>query len=204
MFDSYFTQNLREDEELIAVLHSHPVTYLWSFTKTLLLIAVPLLFSGFFLSHAWSAVILLILELLALLYGFHAWFVWYFDSFLITSQRIIDIQQKSIFHRSVSETALSKIQDLSYTVPGFFGTLFNYGTIAVSTASDKQLSLTFVSRPQHIQEVLAELLRITQTSDSKKMTAEELVAAVAELHAAGRGQKHENHDHPAPPQPPLS
>ena len=57
--------------------------------------------------------------------------VWY-----VTQRRIIDVEQKGIFHREISNLRFDKIQDISIEVTGFIATMLNFGDIHVQTAAE--------------------------------------------------------------------
>ena len=59
--------------------------------------------------------------------------MWYFTIYLVTNQRIRQVTQKGIFGKDVVELRLSKIQNISYNIPGFSGEILGYGTIVIQT-----------------------------------------------------------------------
>lgn len=59
--------------------------------------------------------------------------MWYFTVYIVTSERLRQITQKGFFGKSVVELRLSKIQNISYNVPGLSGELFGFGTIIIQT-----------------------------------------------------------------------
>ena len=67
-----------------------------------------------------------------LLFSYH-FIMWYFTIYIVTDQRIRQITQKGFFGKSVVELRLSKIQNISYNVPGLSGEIFGYGTIIIQT-----------------------------------------------------------------------
>lgn len=67
-----------------------------------------------------------------LLFSYH-FIMWYFTVYIVTDQRIRQITQKGFFGKSVVELRLSKIQNISYNVPGLSGEIFGYGTIIIQT-----------------------------------------------------------------------
>lgn len=69
------------------------------------------------------------------LFFFAEFLTYYLDEWIITNQRIIDVEQLGLFSRSISETNLSKIQDVTTEIHGVIPTLFNYGNIHIKTAS---------------------------------------------------------------------
>ena len=67
-----------------------------------------------------------------ILFSYH-FIMWYFTIYLVTDQRIRQVTQKGFFGKDVVELRLSKIQNISYNVPGFSGEMFGYGTIVIQT-----------------------------------------------------------------------
>ncbi len=70
---------------------------------------------------------------LGLLIFFYHWIGWYYSVFIVTNQRIQQTSQKGLFGKSVIDLGLSKIQNISYNVPGFTGEVLGFGTIVIQT-----------------------------------------------------------------------
>ena len=64
---------------------------------------------------------------------FYHFILWYFTIYIVTDQRIRQITQRGFFGRDVVELKLSKIQNISYNIPGFSGEVFKFGTIVIQT-----------------------------------------------------------------------
>lgn len=67
-----------------------------------------------------------------LLFSYH-YLMWYFTIYIVTDQRIRQITQRGFFGKDVVELRLSKIQNISYNVPGFSGEIFDFGTVVIQT-----------------------------------------------------------------------
>ena len=65
---------------------------------------------------------------------FHAWIDYYLDIWIITSERIVDIEQRGLFSRHISTQRLYRIQDVYSEVQGFLPTFFHFGDVHVQTA----------------------------------------------------------------------
>jgi uncharacterized membrane protein YdbT with pleckstrin-like domain len=70
---------------------------------------------------------------LGLFLFFYHFVLWYFTIYLVTNQRIRQVTQKGIFGKDVVELRLSKIQNISYNIPGFTGEVMGFGTIVIQT-----------------------------------------------------------------------
>lgn len=69
---------------------------------------------------------------------FFSFLDYFLDVWVITDERIIDIQQKGFFSRVISEQRLYRIQDVTSEVHGFWATMFKFGDVHVQTAGAKQ------------------------------------------------------------------
>lgn len=84
---------------------------------------------------------------LGLLLFFYHWMMWYFTVYLVTNQRIRQITQRGFFGKDVVELRLSKIQNISYNIPGFTGEVFGFGTIVIQTFVG-DLVIRYVEHPE--------------------------------------------------------
>jgi membrane protein YdbS with pleckstrin-like domain len=88
---------------------------------------------------------------------------YWLDTWIITNERVIDIEQKGLFRREVSEFKIDKIQDVSIDVSGVIQTLFSYGDVQIQTAgSDRVFVFKTVPNPQEIKN------KILKTHDEYK------------------------------------
>lgn len=59
--------------------------------------------------------------------------MWFYTYYIVTNQRLRQITQHGFFGKDVIELKLSKVQNISYVVPGFTGEMFKFGTIVIQT-----------------------------------------------------------------------
>ena len=78
---------------------------------------------------------------------------WRNDIFQLTDRFIIDIDRVPFgFGESRKQAAISNVQNVDATRPGFFPTLFNYGFVSVDTAGAKaDIVFDYVPNPEVIQ-----------------------------------------------------
>lgn len=69
---------------------------------------------------------------------FIIWTNYYLDVWIVTDQRIIDIEQITLFNRVVSEFRLDRVQDVTIKVNGLIATLLDFGDIHVQTAGEME------------------------------------------------------------------
>ena len=72
----------------------------------------------------------LVLGLILFMYHF---MLWYFTVYIVTDQRIRQVTQRGFFGKDVIELRLSKVQNISYNIPGLSGEIFHFGTIVIQT-----------------------------------------------------------------------
>ncbi len=85
--------------------------------------------------------------ILGLILFFYHFMMWYFTIYLVTNQRIRQVTQKGIFGKDVVELRLSKIQNISYNIPGFTGEILGFGTIVIQTFVG-DLVIRYVEHPE--------------------------------------------------------
>lgn len=89
---------------------------------------------------------------------FIIWIDYYLDVWIITDNRVVNIEQKGLFSRQISELELENIQDITTEVKGMLPTFLNYGNVYIQTAAEKE---RFIFRnipdPYHTKDVLMAL-----------------------------------------------
>lgn len=96
--------------------------------------------------------------LLGMLILFPSWIGWYYSVFIVTDQRLIQITQRGLFHRSVVDIGLSKIQSTNYEIKGLQATLLSFGTIVIQTYMG-DLVIHEVHKPVEVIRRINEILR---------------------------------------------
>lgn len=156
-------------EQVLYKLHRHPLTFIPIVTLYLVLMTMPvivyLLIDNLYPLLIQSTVLYPLAVLFASIYYlsiylfFYARFIdYYLDLWIVTNDRIVDIEQHGLFHRVTTELDLFRIQDVTADIKGVFPTIFRYGNVHVKTASSTT-SIIFknVSNPDHIREELVRL-----------------------------------------------
>lgn len=155
----------REHEEVSLVLFKHWYTLVEPIVRSILIIlasfVVPfwLGVADWIFSYGLSATIYyawLVFWLVAIVYDYLNWSR---DRYIITTERIIGIDQRGLFSRRVSEIELDRIQNVTHAVDGLFATAFNFGTITIQSAGANDLAVRQVPRPGEIQEEITRLVK---------------------------------------------
>ena len=170
----------RPDEKIIAVYRRHPVTLIFEIAPLVLFALVIIagaLFGGVFIPAKFSVLYPLIL-FLAVFFLHLFWIAafimladFFLDVWILTNQRVIAVEQKSLFSRVVSECSLSKIQDTSIEIHGFIPTILHYGNLTVRTASEHEdFIFKNVARPNFISEEIARTAKEFAGAEQLKQT----------------------------------
>lgn len=123
----------RDGEELLFVFRRHII----AMRKGFYLLLIPLVITSIPPLIWQNNLNLFILPLVGLgigliLFSYH-FVLWYFTVYIVSDQRIRQITQYGFFGKDVVELRLSKIQNISYNIPGFSGEIFKFGTIVIQT-----------------------------------------------------------------------
>lgn len=139
-----FTRNFDRGEELLLVLRRHWVVYLnvaglagLLVAGTAVLMVLQAIFDDWLmpLPFQWLIQVTAWMFLLQVLY-IH-WINNQLDVTIITNKRILDLEQTGFLSRAISETTLSRVQEVNAHKGGLFGNLLHYGDISIHTGADK-------------------------------------------------------------------
>ncbi len=157
-------------EKIICVCRRHPITFLPYIIFFVLLLAAPF---GLYLLIAQSSLIQyfqsqtgFILAILGAsiyylscyLFFYTQFVTFHLDLWIVTNDRLFDMEQKTLFSRTISEVDLYQIQDATSEVHGLFPSVFNYGNITLQTAGAvPKFLFRNVSNPNHLREQILKL-----------------------------------------------
>ncbi len=83
---------------------------------------------------------------------------WFFNIYIVTNERVVDIDFLYLLYKQFSQAELNKIQDISYRTGGIFATMFNYGHVSVQTAGEApNLEFENVPRPDRVVQTIRSL-----------------------------------------------
>ncbi len=159
-FFSFGAQN--QEEEIIAVVRRHWSTNVGWITISLLMSLFPFLLTIIpiftFLTPNYRFVSTIFWFLLTFAFAFENFLSWYFNVFIITEERVVDIYFFNLLDTKFYEAELNKIQDVTYTRTGISQTMFNYGTLSIQTAAEtKEINVPGAPNPEMLAKILQEL-----------------------------------------------
>lgn len=161
-----------DDEMILLALRPHWFTNVSWIIGAFAMLFVPLIFRYFnfleFLPANYQFVALLFWYLITFIFAFEKFLNWYFDLYMITNQRLVDISFNNLLNKKFAEADIDVIQDASTSVKGLAGTMFNYGTVLIQTASEiNQINFENVASPEKVIKILQELRESKQELGGK-------------------------------------
>lgn len=183
MFEAKIRKNLKEGEEIIVIIKKYPLVFIGPIIISAVFIIAPFFFLyPLFHQGLWGVILFFILLLSGITFSIRQFVIYSFNIFVITNQRIIDIDQKGFFDRTVSESTYDKIQDVSFRLKGVFQTMFHYGSIIIQTAGTQaNLELSGIKDPEKVQDLITKLQREFSREKSKELSASELIEMVKKI-----------------------
>jgi hypothetical protein len=147
----------RADENVILYRHQHPWVLARAGFLDVFLALIVLIFFLALGSSSLSFWVLGIAIAVGFFYTFNKIFLFKNVLFIITDQRIININQSSIFGHKVQETELINIYNLSYSVKGMIRNLLDFGNIELTTEGDvnDRIILKNVPTPHEVFDKLS-------------------------------------------------
>jgi hypothetical protein len=153
--------NEQKDEIVVMMVRAHPITNLgWIFTVLFMLaLAAVLPFEMMFpISYKFIFVGRLVWYLVTLGYAFEKFLNWYYSVFIVTNERVVDIDFVNLLTRDVAYGTLNHIEEPSMVSGGFIQTLFKYGHIYIPTAAERSsLEAISVPYPDKVISIISEL-----------------------------------------------
>lgn len=83
--------------------------------------------------------------------------VWYWQTLIITNQRVIDIDQPGLLQKIVSESHLNNVTDVHYKSHGIMQILAKIGTIYIKLSDQTIIQVKNIPRPRIIQQLILRL-----------------------------------------------
>lgn len=150
-------------ENIILMLRQHPVTQGKWILISMFLAILPLLFDSInllgFLPDTYQFAALLGWYMLLSGFVIESFLMWFFNVYIVTDERIIDIDFSSLIHKNISSAKIDNIEDTTAGTGGFLAALFDYGSVTIQTAAQKrEFEFTGVPHPNRVTSLINELI----------------------------------------------
>ncbi len=166
---------LKPEERVIRTVRRVPIIDIGRYAFAAFFLLLP-----FFLIYPllkikpWGIAIGTVLFCIGLFLVVRTLFLWYHNVFIVTTHRIIDLDQRGFFDQVASQSSHEKIQDVSFHTKGFLPTLFRFGTITLKTGwGSVELVIPHVAEPARLQRLIldvqdAYMAKVGTTHEHKK------------------------------------
>lgn len=160
-----------DDENIILLMRAHVLTNIKWLLATLILLIAPIIFFPILISlniippigAGLGLFVTLFWYLGTFTYAFINFLYWYFNVYIVTDERIVDVDWYSIIYHKTSSTRIAKIQDVSATRIGVFAGIFDYGNVNIQTAAEEEnFEFTSVPHPELIKNKIDELMEVEE------------------------------------------
>jgi len=164
---TFQTQKLHES--IILFLRAHFITNVSWILIGLILIALPIIILtvlptfgiDFLFSTSairFTTVYTLFYYLIVFSYIFISFLHWFYNVFIVTTERVVDIDYSDIVVHNIAVTSLTHVQDVNYTQSGFIPTFFNYGDLFVQTAgNERNFEALSIPKPREATHIIGDL-----------------------------------------------
>lgn len=149
-------------EEIMLLLRKHWITNLsWLFLSLVLLLS-PLTLKFFpileFLPSRFQFMAIAAWYLLTIGFIFENFLSWYFNVYIVTTRRVIDLDFYHLVYYNQAQADLAQITDMNLTIAGTIGVVFNFGNLVIETAAEApNLEFEAVPNPRKVMKIIDEL-----------------------------------------------
>lgn len=89
------------------------------------------------------------------IFFFIVWTNYYLDVLIVTNQRVIDVEQRSLFSRDTAELQLENIQDIRIEERGILAALLHFGDMYIQTAgAQREFVVRHIPHPVRVKDII--------------------------------------------------
>jgi hypothetical protein len=117
--------------------------------------ALTAVFNVINIQNPWTRLVLGIWWLVLWVGAFNEFTSYYLNQWIITTQRIVTVQQNGYFSRTIANVLLTHVQDVKTDIDGLFATLLGYGQLEVESAgAEDNFIMDNIQAPAHLRDVI--------------------------------------------------
>ncbi len=156
-------------EKIILLLRKHFLTNVKWLFFSLVLVVAPAVILAFpvlaFLPERYLIVLVLFWYLATMAYMLERFITWFYNVYIVTDERIFDVDFTNLVYREISEANIDRIEDVTSIIGSVIRTTFNYGDVVIQTSAEiPQIDFEAVPRPDDVAKVLR-LLRVEEEQE---------------------------------------
>lgn len=154
---------LKDNENVKTLVRRHPITLVPGLSLAACLIVLPFFFLFPLFNLGIVGVVLFLCSVVAgVIISGRTVILWDADVLIVTTLRLVDVDQRGVFSRFVTEIPMTAIQEVSWKRQGVADTLFKIGTLTVQSAqTESKLEVRRVAHPAHLSELIGDLRNAT-------------------------------------------
>lgn len=159
-------ETIGPDEHVMCVVYQHPFGIIFIYAATLVCLGAGLIFASLLLPNIFGsggleysvAALLVIAAVVMVGFLLVAATVVYMNSrFTVTDRNVIQVVQKGLLNRKISQLSLANVEDVTSEQRGIFSNMFNYGTLVVETAGEQaNFNFSFCPNPHRVAKIILE------------------------------------------------
>ncbi|MFA6423447.1 MAG: PH domain-containing protein [Patescibacteria group bacterium] len=159
---------LTENEKVYMVIHKHWIVLARYFFFAFIMVMVPVVIllvpdmvAGLGIGTQSIALVGGMYFLIMCAFFITVWIDYYNDIMLVTSKRIVNIEQDGLFNYKVSDLPLERVVDLSTSENGILAQIFGFGDVHLHTASDApNFDFITIPKPHEVSKNIKNVLEL--------------------------------------------
>ena len=159
---TYF-ESQTNHEHILLLLRQHPITQVKWIVVALIMIIAPIFFLRFpflaFLPERYQVMTVIGWYVMTIGLMLETVLNWFFNVYIITDERVIDVDFLSLLFKNVSYAKIDRIEDVTATTAGALGSVLDYGKVMIQTAgANVEFEFENVPHPDRVAEFINEML----------------------------------------------
>lgn len=178
---------LEENEKIVRVVYHHPEIIIPNLVICALILLTDFFLMYFlFLQGVPGIIIFSVIILVVCFYLFRLVFLYKTNKFILTSKRLLDLEQTGFFELRINSIPYKKISSVEVIMKGLGSSLFKYGNLKIKFGKPRQvIELYKISHPVLVQSLLNEHL----SNPERDLVSEEDEEEEQEKKSAGEDKK---------------
>lgn len=156
--------DVQNDEEVVVLfMRQHPIVNLPWIILTIFLLTLPSVFIFFPPYAALPGTFQMVMNLTYYLFV-AGWILgnfmtWFYNIYILTDERIVDVDFVNLFYRVVSTAKIEEIQDVNIVSSGMMEVFFNMGSVFIQTAAEvPEFVFERVPHPDKIGKLINQMI----------------------------------------------
>lgn len=191
----------KPDEEVQVLARPHWLSMLRPILAFMFLAVVPVIILGVasatglepfgFEARPITVTLVPAFYLMLVTWFFIRWLDYYLDVGIVTTERVVDIDQQGLFRRNVAELDVKMVQDVAAERSGILPTFFNFGDVVIQTAGERP-NFTFHAVPN--PDAIVDKLKgsVGEKAAAEEEATEKMAEAAQEMKEAAQEIKGED------------